>query len=126
MKPESDEVQTITSEHPPHTDELENCIVRCPQEGSHKALLNFLNTFQVQLAPGKYKWTDKDHVSEYKIKNVVFSNIRYVVSEPDEFHETFWTWLHALVFGPPPVQTVLLSFDVRQLQTGSETNSVRV
>lgn len=124
--PENDDTQTIASEHPPHVDELENCIVRCPQEGSHKVLINFQNTFNVQLAPGKYKWTDKDHMSEYKIKNVVFSNINYQVSEPDEFHETFLTWLRALIFGPPPVQTVLLSFDVRQTQTGSEANSVRV
>jgi hypothetical protein len=120
-------MQTITSELPPHAHELENCIVRCPMEGKHSVLLNFTNTLQVELTPGKYTWTDKDQVSEYIIRNVVFSNITYDVTEPDEFDQlTFWTWLHAFVFGPPPVQTVLLSFEVRQSSQVSESSSVRV
>ncbi len=127
MERRSDEFETIASDHPPYAHELEKCIVRCPMEGSHKVLLNFQNTFQVEFAPGNYKWTDKDHVSEYKVKNVTFSNITYKVSEPDEFDQSFWTWLRALVFGPPPVQTVLLAFVVRQSPDHvSESSSIRV
>lgn len=120
--------ETIVTECPPYANELENCIIRCPIGGTHKVLINFTNTFQVELAPGKYKWTDKDHVSEYKIKNVVFSNITYDVQEPDEFKEqTFLTWLHAFVFGPPAVQALILAFNVRQSpEQVSESTSARV
>ncbi len=125
-----EEYETIVSEQPPYVNELENCILRCPLEGRHNVLIHIQNTFQVELAPGSYKWTDRDHVSEYQMKNVKFSNIRYTVSEPDEFQDkTFWTWLHELVFGPPDVQTILLSFDVKQLLLHAETTtseSVRV
>jgi hypothetical protein len=122
------EFETIVSECPPYANELENCIIRCPFEGGHHVMINFTNTFQVEFAPGKYKWTDKDHVSEYKMKNVVFSNIEYDVQEPDEFQEqTLWRWLHALVFGPPAVQAVVVSFNVRQSPDPvSESTSARV
>jgi len=117
--------EVIVSEQPPYANELENCIVRCPSPGTHHVLLN-LNV-DVELAPGKYTWTDKDNVSEYTIQNVVFSKITYDVHEPSEIQDqTFWTWLHALVFGPPPVQTVLLSFDVSQVSVCSSSESVRV
>ena len=108
---------TIVSERPPHAQELTNCTDRCPMEGNHHVAIHIQNTFQVELPPGEHTWTDKDNVSEYKVSNVIFTDIRYKVIEPLEPHpSTFWTWLRALVFGPPDVQLVIMSFEVRQLK----------
>jgi hypothetical protein len=113
---------TIVSERPPHAQELVNCIDRCPMEGRHHVAIHIQNIFQVELPPGEHAWTDKDNVSEYKVSNVVFTDIRYKVIEPLEPHQTFWTWLHAFVFGPPDVQTVIMSFEVKQV-TETRTDS---
>ena len=116
-------MNTIVSERPPHAQELTNCIVRCPMEGNHNVAIHIQNIFQIELPPGEHTWTDKDNVSEYKVSNVIFTDIRYKVIEPLEPHpNTFWTWLRALVFGPPDVQLVIMSFEVKQL-TETPTDS---
>lgn len=110
-------MNVIVSDRPPHAQELVNCIDRAPVEGKHHVAIHIVNTFGIELPPGNHAWTDRDSVSEYVVSNVTFSNITYNVLEPLEHHSTFWTWLHALIFGPPDVQTVIMSFEVKK--TGS-------
>lgn len=116
-------MNTIVSERPPHTQELVNCIDRFPMEGTHHVAIHIQNPFHVELPPGEHAWTDKDNMSEYKVSNVIFTDIRYKVTEPLEPHqETFWTWLRTLVFGPPDIQLVIMSFNVKQL-TGTRIHT---
>lgn len=115
-------MNTIVSERPPHAQELVNCIDRAPTEGRHHVAIHIVNVSDMELPPGDHTWTDRDHVSDYFVSNVKFSNISYKVLEPLEHHSTFWTWLQALIFGPPDVQTVIMSFDVKM--TGSQTDTL--
>jgi hypothetical protein len=95
-------------DQPPYLHVFIRAIDECPTEGSHVVLIHVENRASVLLSAGKHTWPD------YAVSNVVFRNIEYDVQEHDVPPLTTWTWLRSLIYGPPNVQTIALSFNVFQ------------
>lgn len=119
-------MNTIVSERPPHAQELVNCVDRCPMECNHHVGIHIQNPLLIELPPGEHTWTDRDNMSEYKVSNVVFTDIRYKVIEALEPHHTLWTWIRELVFGPPDIQLVIMSFKVKITETHTDSPGTKV
>ncbi len=98
---------------PPYAQELVNCIDRCPMEGKHTVLIHITHSKNIELTPGDHKWGEPYHVSNLEFSDITYKVEEYTVHES----ESFFSWLHAFFFGPPDIQTVIMSFEVNQSQS---------